>query len=52
MIRLSALLLELFIRKRKIPNTEFTVETTPLVNKLKEAKREDGVEEDIIAMLD
>ena len=41
----------LLYEKENVSNTEFTVETTPLVDKLKEAKREDGVEEDIIAHL-
>ena len=41
----------LLYEKENVSNTEFTVETNPLVDKLKEAKREDGVEEDIIAHL-
>ena len=41
----------LLYEKENVSNTEFTVETTPLVDKLKEAKREDGVEENIIAHL-
>ena len=41
----------LLYEKENVSNTEFTVETNPLVDKLKEAKRKDGVEEDIIAHL-
>ena len=34
--------------KENVANTEFTIETSPLLEKLKEAKREDKVEEEII----
>ena len=41
----------LLYEKENVSNTEFTIETSPLLEKLKEAKREDEVEEDIIKYL-
>ena len=41
----------LLYEKENVANTEFTIETSPLLEKLKEAKREDKVEEDIIKYL-
>ena len=38
----------LLYEKENVANTEFTIETSPLLEKLKEAKREDKLEEDII----
>ena len=41
----------LLYEKENVANTEFTIETSPLLEKLKEAKREDKVEEEIIKHL-
>ncbi len=41
----------LLYEKENVANTEFTIETSPLLEKLKEAKRADKVEEDIIKFL-
>ena len=41
----------LLYEKENVANTEFTIETSPLLEKLKEAKREDKVEEEIIKYL-
>ena len=41
----------LLYEKENVANTEFTIETSPLLEKLKEAKRKDEVEEDIIKYL-
>ena len=41
----------LLFEKENVANTEFTIETSPLLEKLKEAKREDKVEEEIIKHL-
>ena len=41
----------LLYEKENVANTEFTIETSPLLEKLKEAKREDNVEEEIIKHL-
>ena len=41
----------LLYEKENVANTEFTIETSPLLEKLKEAKREDKVDEEIIKHL-
>ena len=41
----------LLYEKENVANTEFTIETSPLLEKLKEANREDKVEEEIIKHL-